>query len=51
MQTREHVGVEGVSADGSLAQEQFGNRDHRDQSDHREPRETVAECRSAMSNA
>jgi hypothetical protein len=40
-----------VVVDRGLAQEQFGDRDHRDQRDHREPRKTVAECRSAMSNS
>ena len=47
----EGVRVEGIAGDGSFAQEQLGNRDHRDQCDHREPRKTVAECGSAMSNA
>ena len=51
IQIGDGVRVERGSASRSLTDEQLGDCDHRDQCDHREPRKTVAECRSAVSNA
>ena len=51
VQTREGVRIEDLTAARRLAKEKFSDSDHRDQRNHREPRKTVAECRSAVSNA
>ena len=51
IQMLEGIGVVGVGVDRGVALKCFGDRDHRNQRDHREPRKAVAECGGAMSDS